>query len=72
MKQIEVTTSGRAEFEFDMKLKDQNSKIYLYKVSSSQVHSSKFYINNKQCHPAKKKNNNNNNLKLFTFSRTVK
>ncbi|XP_039503266.1 immunoglobulin-like and fibronectin type III domain-containing protein 1 [Pimephales promelas] len=31
MKQIEVTTSGRAEFEFDMKIKDQNSKIYLYK-----------------------------------------
>ncbi|XP_067314698.1 immunoglobulin-like and fibronectin type III domain-containing protein 1 [Pseudorasbora parva] len=31
MKQIEVKTSGRAEFEFDMKLKDQNSKIYLYK-----------------------------------------
>ncbi|XP_043096965.1 immunoglobulin-like and fibronectin type III domain-containing protein 1 [Puntigrus tetrazona] len=31
MKQIEVKTSGRAEFEFDMKLKDRNSKIYLYK-----------------------------------------
>ncbi|KAF4112495.1 hypothetical protein G5714_007290 [Onychostoma macrolepis] len=31
MKQIEVKTSGRAEFEFDMKLKDTNSQIYLYK-----------------------------------------
>lgn len=31
MKQIEVKTSGRAEFEFDMKLKDQNSQMYLYK-----------------------------------------
>ncbi|XP_073708683.1 immunoglobulin-like and fibronectin type III domain-containing protein 1 [Garra rufa] len=31
MKQIEVKTSGRAEFEFNMKLKEPNSKIYLYK-----------------------------------------
>ncbi|XP_052413995.1 immunoglobulin-like and fibronectin type III domain-containing protein 1 [Carassius gibelio] len=31
MKPIEVKTSGRAEFEFDMKLKDTNSKIYLFK-----------------------------------------
>uniref|UniRef100_A0A9J7ZQ99 Immunoglobulin like and fibronectin type III domain containing 1, tandem duplicate 4 n=1 Tax=Cyprinus carpio carpio TaxID=630221 RepID=A0A9J7ZQ99_CYPCA len=31
MKPIEVKTSGRAEFEFDMKLKDANSKICLYK-----------------------------------------
>uniref|UniRef100_A0A671S9X6 Immunoglobulin like and fibronectin type III domain containing 1, tandem duplicate 4 n=1 Tax=Sinocyclocheilus anshuiensis TaxID=1608454 RepID=A0A671S9X6_9TELE len=31
MKQIEVKTSGRTEFEFDMKLKDPNSKMYLYK-----------------------------------------
>ncbi|XP_016374572.1 immunoglobulin-like and fibronectin type III domain-containing protein 1 [Sinocyclocheilus rhinocerous] len=31
MKQIEVKTSGRAEFEFDMKLKDADSKINLYK-----------------------------------------
>lgn len=38
MKQIEVKTSGRAEFEFDMKLKDQNSQMYLYKVSSMVLH----------------------------------
>uniref|UniRef100_A0A672R9V9 Immunoglobulin like and fibronectin type III domain containing 1, tandem duplicate 4 n=1 Tax=Sinocyclocheilus grahami TaxID=75366 RepID=A0A672R9V9_SINGR len=31
MNQIEVKTSGRAEFEFDMKLKDANSQINLYK-----------------------------------------
>ncbi|XP_072539452.1 immunoglobulin-like and fibronectin type III domain-containing protein 1 [Salminus brasiliensis] len=30
-KQIEVKTSGKAEFEFNMKLKDPNSNIYLYK-----------------------------------------
>lgn len=35
IKQIEVNTSGRAEFEFNMKLKDTNSKIYLYKVSAN-------------------------------------
>ncbi|KAI7808166.1 putative immunoglobulin-like and fibronectin type III domain-containing protein 1, partial [Triplophysa rosa] len=31
MKPIEINTSGRAEFEFDMKLNDPNSKIYVYK-----------------------------------------
>ncbi|KAG9277014.1 immunoglobulin-like and fibronectin type III domain-containing protein 1 [Astyanax mexicanus] len=31
VKQIEVRTSGNAEFELDMKLKDPNSKIFLYK-----------------------------------------
>ncbi|TRY89362.1 hypothetical protein DNTS_015301 [Danionella cerebrum] len=31
MKQIEVKTDGTAEFELDMKLKDPNSKILLYK-----------------------------------------
>ncbi|XP_056316397.1 immunoglobulin-like and fibronectin type III domain-containing protein 1 [Danio aesculapii] len=31
MKPIEVKTSGRAEFEFDMKIRDPNSKIYMYK-----------------------------------------
>ncbi|XP_048054895.1 immunoglobulin-like and fibronectin type III domain-containing protein 1 isoform X2 [Megalobrama amblycephala] len=31
IKQIEVNTSGSAEFEFNMKLKDTNSQIYLYK-----------------------------------------
>ncbi|XP_072539453.1 immunoglobulin-like and fibronectin type III domain-containing protein 1 [Salminus brasiliensis] len=31
LKQIEVKTSGNAEFELDMKLKDPNSKIFLYK-----------------------------------------
>uniref|UniRef100_A0A8B9JAH4 Immunoglobulin like and fibronectin type III domain containing 1, tandem duplicate 4 n=1 Tax=Astyanax mexicanus TaxID=7994 RepID=A0A8B9JAH4_ASTMX len=30
-KPIEIKTSGRAEFEFNMKLKDPNSNIYLYK-----------------------------------------
>lgn len=34
-KQIEVKTNGNAEFEFDMKLRDPNSKIYLYKVRST-------------------------------------
>lgn len=41
MKQIEVKTSGRAEFEFDMKLKDANSKIYLYKVNSNGFYTDK-------------------------------
>uniref|UniRef100_A0A8C2Q554 Ig-like domain-containing protein n=1 Tax=Cyprinus carpio TaxID=7962 RepID=A0A8C2Q554_CYPCA len=40
---IEVKTSGRAEFEFNMKPKDPNSKIYLYKVSSN-VFTAKFFI----------------------------
>ncbi|XP_065135800.2 immunoglobulin-like and fibronectin type III domain-containing protein 1 isoform X1 [Paramisgurnus dabryanus] len=31
MKQMEVKTSGRAEFEFEMKLTDPNSKLYVYK-----------------------------------------
>ncbi|XP_036427021.1 immunoglobulin-like and fibronectin type III domain-containing protein 1 isoform X2 [Colossoma macropomum] len=31
LKQIEVKTNGKAEFEIDMKLKDPNSKIFLYK-----------------------------------------
>ncbi|XP_051754231.1 LOW QUALITY PROTEIN: immunoglobulin-like and fibronectin type III domain-containing protein 1 [Ctenopharyngodon idella] len=31
MKQIEVKTDGTAEFELDMKLKDANSQIFLYK-----------------------------------------
>ncbi|XP_051563269.1 immunoglobulin-like and fibronectin type III domain-containing protein 1 [Myxocyprinus asiaticus] len=31
MKQIELKTSGRAEFEFNMKLRDPKSNIYLYK-----------------------------------------
>lgn len=35
MKPIEINTSGRAEFEFDMKLHDPNSKIFVYKVSST-------------------------------------
>lgn len=35
IKQIEVNTSGKAEFEFNMTLKDKNSKIYLYKVSAN-------------------------------------
>lgn len=35
MKPIEINTSGRAEFEFDMKLNDPNSKIFVYKVSST-------------------------------------
>lgn len=34
LKPIEVKTSGRAEFEFDMRIRDPNSKIYMYKVSS--------------------------------------
>lgn len=34
MKQIEVKTDGTAEFELDMKLKDANSQIFLYKVSA--------------------------------------
>ncbi len=52
MKQIEVKTSGRAEFEFDMKLKDANSKIYLYKVSSNGFYTDK----KKQCYLGQKKN----------------
>lgn len=34
MKPIEVKMDGIAEFELDMKLKDPNSKILLYKVSA--------------------------------------
>lgn len=34
LKQIEVKTDGTAEFELDMKLKDLNSKILLFKVSA--------------------------------------
>lgn len=33
VKQIEVKPNGRAEFEFDMKLWDPNSKIELFKAS---------------------------------------
>lgn len=36
-KQIEVNTSGNAEFELDMKLKDPNSKVYVFKVTCSLV-----------------------------------
>jgi len=45
MKQIEVKTDGTAEFELDMKLKDPNSKILLYKVSALiQIASNSFSI----------------------------
>lgn len=35
MKPIEIKPNGKAEFELDMKLKNPNSKIYLYKVSTT-------------------------------------
>ncbi len=34
LKQIEVKTDGTAEFELDVKLKDPNSKILLFRVSA--------------------------------------
>uniref|UniRef100_A0AAY4BS72 Immunoglobulin like and fibronectin type III domain containing 1, tandem duplicate 3 n=1 Tax=Denticeps clupeoides TaxID=299321 RepID=A0AAY4BS72_9TELE len=35
LKPIEIKTPGCAEFEFEMELKDQNSRIFLYKVQKS-------------------------------------
>lgn len=37
MKPIEVKPNGKAEFELEMKLKNPNSKIYLYKVRGPEL-----------------------------------
>lgn len=37
VKQIEVRTDGRAEFEVDMQLRDPNSQVLLFKVRYSGV-----------------------------------